>query len=192
MLRHGEPIFPKIKVLDARRDIAFNAMDTSERWHEPSPPGEYVATAWIPGNLLNEGSTTVDIAVCSLEAPKLRHHVNERTSCRSTYTTPPRETQRGDDTSASGGESCARCSSGRALATDLAGASVMRIPAPLRRIASAVVPRRTPMSASPPGISAFSSPVTIAAEPVPGVNLVGFLQAELGIGEAARKLGRGA
>lgn len=40
-------------------------------------------------------------------------------------------------------------------------------------------------------MSAFSTPVTVAAEPVPGVNLVGFLQAELGIGEAARKLGRG-
>ena len=78
VLRHGEPIFPKIKVLDARRDVAFNAMDASERWHEPSAPGSYVATAWIPGNLLNEGSTTVDIAVCSLAAPNLRHHVNEK------------------------------------------------------------------------------------------------------------------
>ena len=34
-------------------------MDTSPRWHEPTPPGEYVATAWIPGNLLNEGLITV-------------------------------------------------------------------------------------------------------------------------------------
>ena len=37
------------------RNVVFNAMDTSSRWREPSTPGEYVSTAWIPGNLLNEG-----------------------------------------------------------------------------------------------------------------------------------------
>ena len=51
----GPPVFPKIKVLDQAGAVAFNAMDVDPRWHEPSPPGEYVATAWIPGNLLNEG-----------------------------------------------------------------------------------------------------------------------------------------
>ena len=29
------PVFPKIKVVDQRGDVAFNAMDTSARWHEP-------------------------------------------------------------------------------------------------------------------------------------------------------------
>jgi lipopolysaccharide transport system ATP-binding protein len=78
VLRLGEPVFPKIKVLDSRGDVAFNAMDTSPRWHAASPPGSYVATAWIPGNFLNEGRTTVDVGVCSLAAPKLRHHVNAK------------------------------------------------------------------------------------------------------------------
>ena len=67
VLAHGEPVFPKIKVYDARGDVAFNAMDTSPRWREPTPPGEYVSTAWIPANVLNEGLTTVDVSVCSLE-----------------------------------------------------------------------------------------------------------------------------
>jgi lipopolysaccharide transport system ATP-binding protein len=61
-------------VYDHRGDVAFNAWDTSTRWHEPSPPGEYVATAWIPGNLLNEGLATVDVGVVSLHAPKLHPH----------------------------------------------------------------------------------------------------------------------
>jgi len=78
VLEHGDPVVPKIKVLDARGDVAFNAMDTSERWHDASRPGEYLATAWIPGNLLNEGRISVDIGVCSLASPKLRHHVNEK------------------------------------------------------------------------------------------------------------------
>jgi lipopolysaccharide transport system ATP-binding protein len=71
VLREGQAVFPKIKVRDRQGEIAFNAMDTSPRWLDPSPPGEYVATAWIPGNLLNEGLSSVDAAVCSLLVPKL-------------------------------------------------------------------------------------------------------------------------
>jgi len=61
-------------VLDEEGAIAFNAMDTDERWLQPSDPGNYVATAWIPGNLLNEGSAIVEAAICSIDFPKLEHH----------------------------------------------------------------------------------------------------------------------
>jgi lipopolysaccharide transport system ATP-binding protein len=70
----GKPVFPKIKVLDRESTIAFNAMDTDERWQEPTPPGEYAATAWIPGNLLNEGAVSAEVAICSIDFPKLEHH----------------------------------------------------------------------------------------------------------------------
>jgi homopolymeric O-antigen transport system ATP-binding protein len=74
VLRAGKPVFPKIKVLDRESTIAFNAMDTDERWLESTPPGEYAATAWIPGNLLNEGAVSSEVAICSLDFPKLEHH----------------------------------------------------------------------------------------------------------------------
>jgi lipopolysaccharide transport system ATP-binding protein len=74
VLREGVPILPKIKVYDRQGDVAFNAFDTSPRWHDPTPPGEYVAIAWIPGNLLNEGLVTVDAGLVSIAAPKLRPH----------------------------------------------------------------------------------------------------------------------
>jgi lipopolysaccharide transport system ATP-binding protein len=74
VLRDGQPVFPKIKIRERQGDIAFNALDTSAQWNDPSPPGEYVATAWIPAHLLNEGITTADVAVCSLHAPKLYQH----------------------------------------------------------------------------------------------------------------------
>jgi lipopolysaccharide transport system ATP-binding protein len=73
--RDGPPVLPKIK-LTSGGQIIFNAMDVDPRWYEPSPPGEYVATAWVPGNLLNEGLVTVDAAVCSIDSPKLHHHVS--------------------------------------------------------------------------------------------------------------------
>ena len=70
----GPPIFPKIKLVDQRGDVAFNAMDTSARWLDVTPPGEYVSTAWIPGNLLNEGLIEAQIGIASLGAPKLHAH----------------------------------------------------------------------------------------------------------------------
>jgi lipopolysaccharide transport system ATP-binding protein len=71
----GPPVVPKIKVTTGGR-IAFNAMDVHPRWHDPSPAGEYVATAWVPGNYLNEGLISVDAAVCTIDSPKLHHHVS--------------------------------------------------------------------------------------------------------------------
>ena len=71
----GEPVFPKIKLVDGQGDVAFNAMDTEPRWRDPPPPGEYVATAWIPGNLLNEGLITRATSTSARSgSPKLRHH----------------------------------------------------------------------------------------------------------------------
>ena len=74
VLRDGKPLFPKIKALDGEGAIAFNAMDTDARWHRPSAPGDYAVTAWIPGNLMNEGSVIVEAAICSIDFPKLEHH----------------------------------------------------------------------------------------------------------------------
>jgi lipopolysaccharide transport system ATP-binding protein len=76
ILRPGPPVFPKLKLLNAEGDVVFNALDTDERWHEPIAPGDYVATAWIPENLLNEGFHTVDVAVVSLGS-KLEPHTGE-------------------------------------------------------------------------------------------------------------------
>jgi lipopolysaccharide transport system ATP-binding protein len=75
VLGQGPPIVPKIK-LSAGGHIAFNAMDVDPRWELPSPPGDYVATAWIPGNYLNEGLVSVDAALCSIDSPKLHHHAS--------------------------------------------------------------------------------------------------------------------
>src|SRR6266511_2832557 len=71
VLRAGPAVFAKIRVRDRRGDIAFNAMDTAAHAQDSSTPGVYTATGWIPGDLLNEGTATVEVAICSLRAPKL-------------------------------------------------------------------------------------------------------------------------
>ena len=80
VLGSGVPVIPKFKLVDRRGDVAFNAFDTHPRWADPTEPGEYVATAWVPGNLLNEGLHSVDVAVCSIDAAKLHHHLQERSA----------------------------------------------------------------------------------------------------------------
>jgi lipopolysaccharide transport system ATP-binding protein len=67
-------IVPKVKLVDQRGDVVFNAIDTSARWHEPTPPGEYVATAWIPANLLNEGLISVQVDIVSFVTSGMHHH----------------------------------------------------------------------------------------------------------------------
>jgi len=71
VLRSGPAVFAKIRLRDRRSDIAFNALDIASHRQDSSTPGTYAATAWIPPNLLNEGTTTIDVAVCTLHAPKL-------------------------------------------------------------------------------------------------------------------------
>ena len=74
VLRDGVPILPKVKLRDRNNDVAFNAVDTSRRWDEPTPPGDYVTTAWIPGNLLNEGLADVEAGMHSMASPRLHGH----------------------------------------------------------------------------------------------------------------------
>jgi homopolymeric O-antigen transport system ATP-binding protein len=76
VLRDGPPIVPKIKVLDQHGAIAFNALDVDPRWNDSLPPGDYLATAWIPPNLLNEGRHSVDADVVTLATPKLLPHAS--------------------------------------------------------------------------------------------------------------------
>jgi lipopolysaccharide transport system ATP-binding protein len=76
VLPPGETLFPKIKVTTSQGEIVFNAFDTDSRWLQSAKPGDYVSTAWIPPNLLNEGMMSVDVGVASLGAAKLDMHFN--------------------------------------------------------------------------------------------------------------------
>jgi lipopolysaccharide transport system ATP-binding protein len=71
VLREGPGLFAKIRVMEPRGTSAFNALDTARHADASSTPGVYASTAWIPANLLTEGTTKVDVAVCTLHAPKL-------------------------------------------------------------------------------------------------------------------------
>jgi lipopolysaccharide transport system ATP-binding protein len=69
VLRSGRSITPKLKLIN-QHGLVFNAMDTSSHWHDPTPPGRYTVTAWIPANLLNEGRHAVAVELIKLATPK--------------------------------------------------------------------------------------------------------------------------
>jgi homopolymeric O-antigen transport system ATP-binding protein len=68
VLRDDVPLFPRIKVIDREGNNAFSTIDPSPEWSSPPAAGDYVVTAWIPGNLLNEGLYTVEPGISSLGA----------------------------------------------------------------------------------------------------------------------------
>jgi lipopolysaccharide transport system ATP-binding protein len=77
VLRQGPAVFAKIKVRDTQGNLAFNAMDVTSQREETTSPGVYTATAWIPANVLNEGTMLVDVAVCTLRNPKLHQRAQQ-------------------------------------------------------------------------------------------------------------------
>ena len=77
ILRTEPMAFAKLKLIDRRGDIAFNALDTRSAARDGFARRP-VATAWIPGNLLNDGLTAIDVELVSIAAPKLHHHAQER------------------------------------------------------------------------------------------------------------------
>jgi lipopolysaccharide transport system ATP-binding protein len=64
-LLRREAVFPWIDVLNEDRTLVFSATDPNPAWAEARDPGRYVATAWIPQHLLNEGMLHLTISVKS-------------------------------------------------------------------------------------------------------------------------------
>jgi len=61
--RREQPFVPGIVLVSDQGAPIFSAMDTNPAWREPCDPGMYTSTAWIPGNLLNEGTIVVSVAL---------------------------------------------------------------------------------------------------------------------------------
>ena len=66
VLSDTRAVFPWIDLHDESGDHVFSALDSDPVWSEPRPPGRYVATAWIPPHLLNEGQLHVTVSIKSL------------------------------------------------------------------------------------------------------------------------------
>ncbi len=66
VLRRELPMIPEIVVGNEEGVRVFISMDTHPRWRELPDPGSYVSTAWIPGNLLAEGTLIAGAQIVTL------------------------------------------------------------------------------------------------------------------------------
>jgi lipopolysaccharide transport system ATP-binding protein len=62
-LRGSTHFVPWLILRNEQAAHVFSAMDIDPRWRKPVPKGRYTTTAWIPGNLLNEGTMFVSVSL---------------------------------------------------------------------------------------------------------------------------------
>jgi lipopolysaccharide transport system ATP-binding protein len=65
-IEQRDPIMPGITLTNELSSPVFTAFNTDRAWREALKPGRYQTTAWIPPNLLNEGTTIVSAALGTL------------------------------------------------------------------------------------------------------------------------------
>lgn len=73
VLESGHMLFPYYNLFNQEGIRVMSVVDTDPNWQGITrEPGRYRVTAWIPGNLLSEGTYLVDAAMRAPE-PKIRH-----------------------------------------------------------------------------------------------------------------------
>jgi lipopolysaccharide transport system ATP-binding protein len=66
VLEPGHVLIPNYHVINQDGVHLFTVQDVASEWRQrPRPVGEYVSTAWIPGNFLAAGTMSVDVALSS-------------------------------------------------------------------------------------------------------------------------------
>jgi lipopolysaccharide transport system ATP-binding protein len=77
VLEDGHLLVPNFHFVNEEGVLAFIAVENGTRWQrEPRPRGRHVSTAWVPGNLLAEGTLLVSAALSTLDP--VRVHYFER------------------------------------------------------------------------------------------------------------------
>jgi lipopolysaccharide transport system ATP-binding protein len=77
VLKPGYKLMPHYALSNQEGVLLFVAIDQDPTWQQhPRPPGRYVSTGWIPGNLLAEGMMVIGAVMRTLAPPRV--HYNER------------------------------------------------------------------------------------------------------------------
>jgi lipopolysaccharide transport system ATP-binding protein len=64
VLQPGQILLPNYQVFNQERVHLFTIQDVASEWsRRAKEKGEYLSTAWIPGNLMAEGSFILNVAV---------------------------------------------------------------------------------------------------------------------------------
>lgn len=78
VLREGHVLMGYFTLWDGDGVRVFTSIDTDPAWHgRPRPIGRYTSTAWIPGDLLNEGLLYVSAAMKSVDPMRNHFHAKQ-------------------------------------------------------------------------------------------------------------------
>ena len=73
VLQDGYTLMPHFNLLNDEGVCVFSTFDSTPEWRKKRrPKGRYTATAWVPGNLLSEGSFFVNAAMITLAPHTIR------------------------------------------------------------------------------------------------------------------------
>ncbi|HJT81706.1 MAG TPA: hypothetical protein VJ719_10945, partial [Chthoniobacterales bacterium] len=73
VLQSGHVFHPHFSLRNESGVLLFVAQDVDEEWRRRQrPPGRYISTGWIPGNLLAEGAVTVCVSIMTLNPEVMR------------------------------------------------------------------------------------------------------------------------
>lgn len=72
VLQGGHVLMPNFGLFNDQGTKVFGTVDLDPEWRKkPRPPGRYVSTVWVPGNLLSEGLFVVNLAIWALEPSRI-------------------------------------------------------------------------------------------------------------------------
>ncbi len=83
VLQDNHRLMPYFHVFNDEGIRLFTAIDQDEEWrYRTRPRGRFISTAWIPGNLLSEGTLYIGAAMRTIE-PLIRHfNARDAVACR--------------------------------------------------------------------------------------------------------------
>jgi lipopolysaccharide transport system ATP-binding protein len=97
VLEAGHIFHPHFSVVNENGIVLFAAQDVDPSWRKRRrPPGRYISTGWIPGNLLPEGALSVGASVMTLEPETYRAHARDAVLFRVVDALTDNDTSRGD------------------------------------------------------------------------------------------------
>jgi lipopolysaccharide transport system ATP-binding protein len=96
VLKPGYGLYPHFILNNDEGLKLFTSFDTDQAWRGvPREPGRYISTAWIPRNLLAEGTHTISLAMRT-EEPRIIHFHESDALAFQIVESPDGDTARGD------------------------------------------------------------------------------------------------
>jgi lipopolysaccharide transport system ATP-binding protein len=70
VLQAGHVLIPSFSLVTEAANVAFTTLDLDPEWRRRSRSvGRFISTAWVPGNLLAEGTLLVNVGLAALDPP---------------------------------------------------------------------------------------------------------------------------